>query len=172
MLDDISSIVQIDDPDIDTSEIYARIRDGLRQREPIPEPEIPAFERPQAPQVHSGLFSDGLVKRLQYLNDTFDKIWVELSLIEEQFPVIGTWVNRFKQDLHRLVIYYVNDLAQKQQATNADVVRVLDQIVYELDEADLPSLRRDLDEIRHRLTTLEQRAAPRSDGHSSGHEED
>jgi hypothetical protein len=163
MDDEIASVVRIDDPDIDITSIYARIREGLNRREPPPPVAFPTFERPAAPDLGSGFFSAELTWRLEQLNASFDQVWVELSLIEQNFPIVGAFVNRYKRDLHRLVISYVNALATRQQAINADVVRAINQLAAEIDAADLATLRRDLDDALARLTALEQRAASHPD---------
>jgi len=162
MDDGIAAIVQIDDPEIDRESVYARIREGLRVRGPLPPMNFPTFDRPSAPPLRSDLFSEELTESLERLNATFDQVWVELSLVERRFPVFGALVNRFKRDLHRLVIFYVNGLARAQQAINADVVRAVNRLVADLDAADLVGLRRDLDDARLRLAELERQLARRS----------
>jgi len=160
MSDDISAIVRIDDEAIDTQSVYARIGEGLQRHGPPPAIDFPRFERPRAPELSGGLFSDDLARSLEKLNASFDQVWVELSLIEQHMPIVGGFVNRYKRDLHQLVVYYVNALAQRQQSVNEDLVRVVNRLVADIDAAGVASLRREVDELRARVAALEERAGP------------
>lgn len=156
MKEDIAAVVQIDDPEIDSDALYARIRTGLAQHGPWPAIDFPIFERPRVPILQGDLFSSELVEQLERLNASFDQVWVELSIIERLYPVIGTIVNRVKRDLHQLVIYYVNQLGQRQRIVNEDIVRLVNRAILEIDAADLTALRRDLDHTNARLAELER----------------
>lgn len=160
MSDDISTIVRIDDEQIDAPAVYARIREGLQRHGPPAAIDFPRFERPRAPELSGDLFSGELARDLEKLNASFDQVWVELSFVEQHLPIVGGFVNRYKRDLHQLVVYYVNMLAQRQQSVNADLVQVINRIVADIDAAGVASLQREVDDLRARLTALEGRAGP------------
>jgi len=162
MEDEVARTVRIDDPAVDAAAIHARIREGLAQRGSDLPADFPEFERPDAPGLASGLFSAELAQQLERLNASFDQVWVELSLIESHFPIVGAWISRYKRDLHRLVVFYVNTLGRRQQAVNEDLVRLVNRLIAEVDAAGLPALRRDLEDTRARLAAMETKLADRS----------
>ena len=106
------------------------------------------------------LFSKELYYHLEQANLNYDQVLVELSVIESQMPLLGFFVNRFKRELHQLVVYYVNMVAERQVVVNDAVVQALNQMVERLDidppkEFDFGSLQQQIAELRERLEGLE-----------------
>jgi predicted HicB family RNase H-like nuclease len=166
--DDLESIVQIDDPEIDVQEIMARIREGLIEHALDDDVEFPTFAVTRARRSalspskggDSSHFSKELYYQLEQANLNYDQIWVELSLIESRMPLVGRFINRFKRELHRLVVYYANMLGERQVTMNDALVRTLNQLVESLELSDeaapsIEALQRELADLRARLERLE-----------------
>jgi len=155
--EEIASIIQIDDPEIDVQTIMARIREGLIEHALDEGIEFPTFAIARARRGDAARFSEDLYYQLEQANLNYDQAWVELSLIESQMPLLGTFVNRLKRELHRLVVYYVNMLGERQVTMNDALVRVLNQLVESLETPDpqIEALQRRVAELEARLEQLE-----------------
>ena len=159
-VDDVTSVVQIDDPEIDVETIMARIREGLVAHALDQEVEFPTFAIAQAQQGESPRFSEELYYQLEQANLNYDQIWVELSQVEGHMPLVGQFVNRFKREVHRLVVYYVNRLGERQVTMNDALVRTLNALVRNLegseaDSSDVLALQQKVSELEARLARLE-----------------
>jgi hypothetical protein len=55
----------------------------------------------------------------------YNQLQVDELIQESRLPVIGPLLNRFRQALHRLVIFYVNRVAERQQIMNMHLLRGL-----------------------------------------------
>jgi hypothetical protein len=133
--DDVASVVQIDDPEIDVQTIMARIREGLVEHALDEDVEFPTFAVARARRGEATRFPEELYYQLEQANLNYDRIWVELSLVEDQMPLVGKFINRFKRELHRLVVYYVNMLGERQVTMNDALVRTLNQLVDSLEQS-------------------------------------
>jgi hypothetical protein len=165
-IDEVESVVQIDDPEVDVQTIMARIREGLVAHALDDDVEFPTFAVARARRGESTRFHKELYYQLEQANLNYDQIWVELSLVEDRLPLVGSFVNRFKRELHRLVVYYVNMLGERQVTMNDALVRVLNQLVDNLEspdatQADIEALQREVAELRSRLEKLEAQAGSR-----------
>ena len=156
--EELASIIQIDDPDIDVQTIMARIREGLIEHAWEQEVEFPTFALARARRGDATRFPEALYDHLEQANLNYDQAWVELSLIESHIPLVGRFVNRFKRELHRLVVYYANQLGERQITTNDAIVRALNQLVESLEQPDpqVEALQRRVDELEARIERLEQ----------------
>ncbi len=154
-IDDVTDIVQIDDPEIDVETIMARIREGLVAHALDQAVEFPTFAIAQVKQGESTRFSEELYYQLEQANLNYDQIWVELSLVEDQLPLVGQFVNRFKRELHRLVVYYVNRLGERQVTMNDALVRTLNALVRHLEDDTAESL--DVLALEEKVAALEAR---------------
>ena len=65
----------------------------------------------------------------------YDQLQVRANVQPSTLPLIGGLVTRLKHELHRLVIYYVNQLAEKQVEVNRQLLKAL-AILAETVEAD------------------------------------
>ena len=133
--DDVASVVQIDDPEIDVQTIMARIREGLVEHALDEDVAFPTFAVARARRGEGTRFPEELYYQLEQANLNYDQIWVELSMVEGQMPLMGRFVNRFKRELHRLVVYYVNMLGERQVTMNDALVRTLNQLVDSLERS-------------------------------------
>jgi hypothetical protein len=164
-LDAIEAVVQIDDPEIDVQTIMERIREGLVEHALDEEVEFPTFAVARARRGASPRFTEELYYQLEQANLNYDEIWVELSLVEEQVPLVGAFVNRFKRELHQLVVFYVNLLGERQVTMNDALVRTLNRLVESLETgpematsdlaAEVAALRREVAALRSRLEALQ-----------------
>ena len=55
----------------------------------------------------------------------YDQLLVRAKVQPSTLPLIGPLVNRLKHELHRLVIYYVNQVAVKQVEVNRQMLKAL-----------------------------------------------
>jgi hypothetical protein len=133
--DDVASVVQIEDPEIDVQTIMARIREGLVEHALDEDVAFPTFAVARARRGEATRFPEELYYQLEQANLNYDQIWVELSMVEGQMPLMGRFVNRFKRELHRLVVYYVNMLGERQVTMNDALVRTLNQLVDSLEQS-------------------------------------
>jgi len=159
--------------DLDVQTIMARIRASLIEQAPDSDVEYPTFA---AACARSGAatpsFTEEMYYQLEQANLNRDQVWTELSLVESQMPLLGPFVNRFKRELHQLVIYYVNMLGRRQVTVNDALVRALNQLVDALEHrpeqpAQEPSaeanraiqaLQREIAELRARVESLEHKS--------------
>jgi hypothetical protein len=152
--------------DLDVQVVMDRIRESMVEGALDDEVEYPTFA---AARARSGglptLFPEELYYQLEQANLNYDRVLAELSLVESQMPLVGTFVNRFKQELHRLVVFYVNMVAERQVTVNDAVVKTLSQLVDRLEmgvapraqEPKVEVLQRQIAELQTRLEHLEAR---------------
>jgi len=160
------SLVPVDD--LDVQAVMHRIRESMVEDALDEEVEYPTYAAAQARS--SGLptlFPEELYYQLEQANLNYDQVLAELSLVESQMPLVGAFVQRFKQELHQLVVYYVNMVAERQVTVNDAVVKTLNQLVDRLEtdvapRAQAPEsevLQRQISELEARLGRLEARMA-------------
>ncbi|MCB0008135.1 MAG: hypothetical protein KDE04_16840 [Anaerolineales bacterium] len=73
-------------------------------------------------------------EQLYQLEMSHDQLRVRAHVQPSTLPLVGPLITRFKQELHRLVIYYINQLAEQQQQVNQQTLRAL-TLMAELIEA-------------------------------------
>jgi hypothetical protein len=74
-------------------------------------------------------------EQLYQLEMSHDQLRVRAHVLPSTAPLVGPLITRLKQELHRLVIYYINQLAEKQQQVNQQTLRAL-TLMAEVVEAD------------------------------------
>ena len=154
--------------DVDVQMVMDRIRESMVEGALDAGVEYPTYA---AARARSGdlptLFSEELYYQLEQANLNYDRVLAELSLVESQMPLLGTFINRFKQEFHQLVVYYVNMVAERQVTVNDAVVNTLNQLVGRLEmdvaptaqEPKIEALQRQIAELQARLERLEARMA-------------
>jgi hypothetical protein len=154
MNEDLVDAIQIDDPQIDAAEVARRVRENLLAHGlDKGQIEFPEFAvAPPAPQDGTRL-SATLHYDLEQAARSYGQTWVELQPVESRIPFLG----RLKRELHRLVIYYVNLLGERQMIVNGALLRALNQMAAMLTRSDpeIAALRREIAELRTRLEQLE-----------------
>jgi hypothetical protein len=154
--EDIAEIIQIDDPEIDVQAVMARIREAVEAHALDEKIEFPTFAVAKAQRGDDPRFSQELYYQLEQANLNYDQIWVELSLVEERMPIVGPFVNRFKRDLHRLVLFYVNALGERQITMNDALLKTINQLVESLEMQPAPVVA-EIQMLRDEVARLEQR---------------
>jgi hypothetical protein len=152
-----------DDLQADVQTIMARIQESLIEHAPKDEVEYPTHAAARARYGAPVRFSQEMYYQLEQANLNHDQIWVGLSLVESRTPLAGRLINRFKRELHRLVIYYVNMLGGRQATVNKALVHTLNPLVEKLEppaEANptIVALQREIDDLQARLEKLEAQA--------------
>jgi hypothetical protein len=158
------SLVPVDDLDVQV--VMDRIRESMVEGALGDDVEYPTYA---AARAQSGdlppRFSEELYYQLEQANLNYDQVLAELSLVESTVPLLGTVVNRFKRELHRLVVYYVNMVAERQVTVNDAVVHTLNHLVDQLEmdgarvarQPAVEALQRQVVELQERLQRLEAR---------------
>lgn len=91
---------------------------------------------------------------LQQAAESYDQIWVQPAPAASRFA----FITRLKQAFHRLAIYYVNQLGERQMVFNDRLLRVANHLVTRQDRPhpEVAALRRRVAELEARIEQLEQ----------------
>ncbi len=124
--------VEIDDliaaEDLDVEEIMRRIRAYITARGGVVAPvEVTGSPNPGGPLARS------LAAGLAEASRAAGNVAVTMNVTRTPVPVIGPIVDGVRARFHQLVIFYVNQMAARQMAFNAQVMRTLRDLVEELD---------------------------------------
>ena len=113
-----------------------------------------------AAETSTAAFDAGFYEELHAANQDYDRLYVAPFLTPSRLPAVGGLWQRVRAAFHGLVIFYVNRLAEAQMRFNAHVVRVLNEIVRSLDQADtadeVARLTRRVQALEERLQRLEE----------------
>ena len=153
-----------DDLEMDVETVVARIRESLVARAVEHDVEYPTYAVALA---RSGgkltCFPEELYYQLEQANLSYQRVLAELSVVESRTPLVGRFITRFKRELHRLVAFYVNQVAERQVTVNDAVVQTLNHLVDRLEsrfqvfagESGIDSLQRQVSELQERVESLE-----------------
>ncbi len=146
-------IIQIADPEIDATDLAARIEANLREHDLTGPENFPAFEiAPPEKETCTALDFD-----LHQAREAYAQTWVSVDVPEGDLPLLG----RLKRALHELIVYYVNRLAERQTRFNAALLRIVNKRRSEC-HSDQAALRREIAQLRERVERLErQQEEPR-----------
>jgi hypothetical protein len=148
MSESVRQVFQIADAAVDQDALAHRLAANL-ERHNLQSPETwPEFvivptrpgERPQ--------FPDEVYTSLAKANAAYDQIWVQPNVVPSRFSLF----TRLKRAFHQLVIYYVNQLGERQMVVNDQLLRVVNQLVARHEQPDLQ-----IAELQQRITELEAR---------------
>jgi len=159
--------IEIRDPEVDVEEIMSRIRQRIQERRSQAQAQGLDYDGLVDDQATSfrtsGRFDPDLYYDLHQVRNSADTIWVSLSIVERQVPVVGSLLTRLRRELHSLVIYYVNMLAGRQVVFNRSVAGVLPALVDALDESQerVTALEKELVDLRQRVEALTQAVSVR-----------
>jgi hypothetical protein len=107
-------------------------------------------------------FDRSLYDALQRMSVGYDKAGVGLLLAGSSIPLVAPLVQRIRAAYHRLIIYYVNELARQQARFNEYVVRAMATLVKELEKDPIPgeveALRREVARLRGEIEGLKPKA--------------
>jgi cell division protein FtsB len=171
MGEDLEEVFQIDDPEIDVTEIMREIRERIANRGEeglLEDVDFPSFLRGDDSEVTSSEFFEQEMRfNLEQANLAYDKVWVGLHLVSRPVPLVGRiWLD-VRRQFHQLVVFYVNMLAGKQVAVNEYLVRTLNHLVRGFtslaEEKEIRKLQDRVAELEGRVRELEA-AADRGEG--------
>ncbi len=144
--------VEIDDlmaaGDLDVEEIMRRIRAHIAARGGI----VEHVEVTGGPQP-DGRLARSLAGALADASQAAGHVAVEMNVTRTPTPVLGPILDGLRTKAHQLVIFYVNQMAARQMAFNAQVMRTLTALIQELDAVstagpEVEALRGDLRDLR------------------------
>ena len=144
---ELTEIIQIADPEIDATSLTARIEANLREHELTGPEKFPTFEiAPPEKETRTALDFD-----LRQAREAYAQTWVSADVPEDGLSLLG----RVKRALHELVVYYVNQLAERQMRFNAALLRIVNGRRPEC-HSDQAALRREIAQLRARVEQLER----------------
>lgn len=159
MSDDLTDVIQIDDPQIDADEVARRVAENLRAHGlgEEGEAEFPEFAIVPPRFEEGARFPATLYHELEQAALAYGRTWVAPQPVASRLPLLA----RLKRAFHRLVVFYVNRLGERQMVVNAALLRVLTQMVKTLDDErsarqEVAALQCEVAEMRARLERLEQ----------------
>ncbi len=140
-LDIPDNLIEIHDPETDPAQIMAQIRERIqRRREELgyPRQVFPTFGAAAYPGEPEGEEYDAdLYYYLRQANQHYYQLGIEVTLApspRSRIPLIGSWWDRIRREAHHLVLFYVNQLAQRQVAVNRHLVSTLNRMVVQIQE--------------------------------------
>lgn len=153
-------VIEIRDPEIDVEDIMARIRERIRNRRDQAEAQGLDYDRltdDRRTYDGDGELSSDFYYDLRQVRENADSIWVSLSVVGRDIPIVGSLVTRVRRMVHSLVLYYVNMLAGRQVVFNRSVASVLSGLVSHTDttEGRIQELESEVDQLRQRIAALE-----------------
>ena len=143
----IVNTIELNEQQVDVESVMQQIRQYLAQTQGTQATQ--SVERPQAIMLDREVYDE-----LYEANQEFDKGHVTPYLTPTHIPLIGGVWQRFRSQLHSLVVFYVNRAADAQIRFNSHVIRVLNGIVQGIDTDPTPNRVRDLE---RRVEVLEER---------------
>lgn len=160
----LEDIVEIHADQIDSEAIMRTIRANLQQRRAAAQAQGLNFEALASGVLtqDAGRFAPEVYVNLRRATATADRIAVSQQVSEQHMPLVGGVVQRVRQALHQLVVYYVNMLAGKQMLFNESIVAAASGMAAGLEhDAELDSLHAEIQELQARLAALEAKEAPK-----------
>jgi branched-subunit amino acid aminotransferase/4-amino-4-deoxychorismate lyase len=156
--DPLSDIVEIHADEVDVEAIMRTIRANLQQRRVTAQAQGLNFEALASGVLtqNSGRFAPEVYAHLRRANATAARIAVSQQVSEQHIPLIGRMLQRMRQALHQLVVYYVNMLAGKQMLFNESIAAAVTGMTADMEhDAELASLRAEIQALHARLAALE-----------------
>jgi len=134
---------EIESKDIDTEAIMQEIRARVRARRAEANAgglDWEAYADGLYPLAPDAVLSRDVHEAIRHVGLEYDKISVEMAVVDTRLPVVGSLVQRLRAALHELVLFYVNRLAGRQVRVNEQTARALALLVRDL-EAEIRDLR-------------------------------
>ena len=163
--EDAGESTRICDSDIDAEAIVRQIRENIRKQRAQAETQELGYEA-LVEEIYASQatprFDRSLYDALRRMSIGYDKPGVGLLLTGSSIPLVAPLVQRVRAAYHRLVIYYVNELARQQVRFNEYVVRAMATLVKGLEGDPIPgeveALRRELAQLRAEIERLKGKA--------------
>jgi hypothetical protein len=157
-MNDLRSVVEIHDPEIDHVELLQRVQTRIATRRQEAQSRGQDYDHltDERGLLHGVRLLPGRVyQNLQYVSENSDDLWVSVNVRDERLPLLNRLWMGIKQAFHLLVVFYVNQLAGRQVAFNTAAWSLFVDLVKTLEEQE------------EQLATLEAEIArlkARSDG--------
>lgn len=158
----LDDVIEIRDSEIDVEDIMARIRERIRNRRDQADAQGLDYDR--LTKEHTSYNTDGTLSTdfyydLRQVRENADSIWVSLSVVERDIPLVGSLVTRARRMVHSLVLYYVNMLAGKQVVFNRSAASALSELASHSEGtgARIQELESEVEALRERIAALEDR---------------
>jgi hypothetical protein len=150
----VRQVFQIADPAIDQDELAHRLAVNLENHDLQSPERWPEFAIAPIRPGERPPFPDEVYVSLVRASEAYDQIWVKPKVASSRFSLI----TRLKRAFHQLVIYYVNQLGERQMVVNDRLLRVVNQLVarHEQSEPQIAELQQRITELEARLEQIEQ----------------
>ena len=151
---DLPEIQLASDQPVDVDSLMRQIRAHIIARRNVTRPAsdvtLPSYE---------GRLDAAIYEQLYHATLVHDQISLSLNVVPSSMPIMGPFITLLRRKLHELVVYYVNQLAQKQIVFNRNILGAINGLVQEIERLS-PS---DLDAVRQDLEALRQQMSARSE---------
>jgi len=141
MVDLPDDLIEIQDPEIDPTEIMERIRRRIQlRREQLgyPRQTFPTFGAAAYPGEPEGEeYDEDMYYHLRRANAHYYELGVEALLVPSpwsRLPLLGRLWDRVRREAHNLVLFYLNRLAQRQVTVNRHLVSTLNRMAVGIQE--------------------------------------
>lgn len=115
--------------EVDIEEIMQEIRQKILAQQA----NLPAHSRPLV-TVGGERFPPEFYEHLYQANLAYNQIGVKMHVTSTSIPLLGPIVDRLRRMVHRLVIFYVNQTAQRQIEVNAHLLQAVSLLGQALEE--------------------------------------
>lgn len=132
------SIMDIRDPEIDVEEIMKQIQTRIQERRL----EMQLKGQDDAPPNFASFIASvapvggDLQNHLQQMQQSGESIFVSVSVRDQHWPLLNSWINRLKEAFHTLVVIYVNSLAGRQAEFNRATLGAISEMTRRLEEVE------------------------------------
>ena len=113
--------------------------------------EMPAFDGRLDPAIYEQLYHATMVH---------DQISLSIHVVPSRTPIVGRFIDLARYKVHELVLYYVNQLAQKQMMFNRHLLGAVNGLVQEIERlspAEFEALQQDVAALRRQTTPGSER---------------
>lgn len=152
-----NDLIEIRDPQIDPAQIMEQIRERIRRRREelgYPHMVFPTFEAAAYPGEPEGKDYDAdLYYHLKRANQLYADLGISPLLVPSpmtRVPILGRFWEHIRREAHRLVLFYLGKLAQKQVAINRHLVSTLNRMAVQIQEQQqlIQSLQTEIEALR------------------------
>lgn len=130
----MSDWLQIDEEgEVDVEEIMRQIKAHIAQRKVAREE---GGDWSTLPRLE-GRFSRAVYDELAQAMRENDRVYAALLLTPSRLPVVGRMVDALRRKAHGLVIFYVNQVVDRQVAFNHHIIRAFTALLEDLERDDV-----------------------------------
>lgn len=111
--------------EIDIEEIMQEIREQILQKKRVGKPPLP---------VRGGRFSPQFYEQLYQATLLQGEVGIKIQVAPSGVPLIGPIIDKMREKIHELVLFYVNQSVSQQAAINEHILRLFTILSQELEE--------------------------------------